>query len=289
MKDPGELNEKVQLLAPAVTQGVNGEAINTWGEYATRWCKVEPLGGSEITRLDIEMPAARCKFTFRYDANYTEKYRLVWNSQTWNVISITIVGKKEYIEMLAETNTSQTGDSTTYGDYYLTNSLKLRVIAGTLVTSAAATEANINSDVGKTATAAGAGYVCGITYTSGVYEKMLLVVSNGVTWDKYESLVTGMHSTAGTSYTSEVTIKWKNGDIQCLEINGDSPNIYFEAPASARPLTLILKKSGIDFVLPPDIKWSFDKGAVTQISRTYIVISLIWDGSYYYATYYHTD
>ena len=104
--DAGELNEKVQLLAPTVTYGSNGEPLNTWTAYATRWCKVESLGGTEVVQSDIIMPATRAKFTFRYDANYTESYRLVWNSQTWNVLSMSFVGKKDYIVMIAETNTN---------------------------------------------------------------------------------------------------------------------------------------------------------------------------------------
>lgn len=180
MIDPGTLNERVQLLAPTVSYASNGEPLDTWGDWGTRWAKVEPLGGNEVVQLDVMMPATRAKFTFRYESAYTEKYRMVWHSQTWNILSINIIGKKEYIEMLAETNTTQTGDDTSYGNYYATNSLKIRHITGSAVDSLTPSQAEITSDVGLSAAAAGQGYIAMISIDS--LNKIIQIVSNGTNW-----------------------------------------------------------------------------------------------------------
>ena len=180
MIDPGQLNERVQLLAPTVSRGANGEAVNTWGDYGTKWAKVEPLEGTEVTQTDVMMPATRAKFTFRWHTDYTENFRLVWNSQTWAVLSVKILGKKEYIEMLAETNVTQTGDDTVYDDYYLRSSLKVRVITGSAVTTITPTDAQITSDVGMTAAVAGIGYLAFIKITA--LSTMIEISSDGTNW-----------------------------------------------------------------------------------------------------------
>jgi len=180
IKDPGELSEKVQLLAPTVSYGNNGEQLNTWGDYGTRWAKVEPLGGSETVQADIIMPATRARFTFRYDSNITENYRLVWNAQTWNILNISFEGRKIYEVLLAESNTSQTGDSTSYGNYYLTNSLKIRQVTASAVTTVTPSQAQINSDIGLTAVQAGAGYIAMIHIHA--LSRNLMVESDGTVW-----------------------------------------------------------------------------------------------------------
>jgi SPP1 family predicted phage head-tail adaptor len=184
--DPGQLSEKVQVLAPAITYGSNGEPLNTWGDYGTRWAKIEPLGGVETVQADILMPATRARFTLRYDSNYTENHRLVWNEQTWSIINISFEGKNLYTVFLAETNTTQTGDSTSYGNFYATNSLKVRSITGVLVTTLTPSQAQITSDVGMTAPVAGAGYICMITIP--LLLEVIQVFSDGTNW--YYSYVT---------------------------------------------------------------------------------------------------
>lgn len=180
MIDPGSLNQRVDLLAPTVSRGTNGEAINTWGAYGTRWAKVESLGGTEGVQTAIEMPSTRAKFTFRYNADYTENFRLVWNSQTWNVISISFVEERQFIEMLAETNTTQAGDSTIYADYYDKSSLRIRVVTASAVTTITPSQAQLTSDIGLTPASAGMGYICEI-YIAALM-RYLLVTSNGTYW-----------------------------------------------------------------------------------------------------------
>lgn len=178
--DPGQLNEKVQLLAPTISYGSNGEPLQTWGDYGTRWAKVEPIGGGEVVQADILMPASRARFTFRYESAFTENYRLVWNAQTWNILNISFEGRKIYVVMLAESNTSQTGDATSYGNYYATNSLKIRQVTASAVTTITPSEAQITTDIGLTPAAAGAGYIAMIHIHA--LSKNLMVESDGTNW-----------------------------------------------------------------------------------------------------------
>jgi SPP1 family predicted phage head-tail adaptor len=185
MIDPGKFTERVQILAPTNTQGASGEAIITWGDYGTRWAKVELLGGTELTKSDVILPLSRAKFTFRYNEDITEAYRLVWNGQTWDISNINVVGRKAFLEIMADSNSMQDAAAGAYPAYYNTETSKIRVVTGTAVVNGMPSQANIDSDVGLTAAAAGVGYVCGIDYTESGTLYQMFVISDGTYWFIY--------------------------------------------------------------------------------------------------------
>ena len=181
LPDIGQLKERVQILAPTTSVGGNGERIETWGEYGTRWMLVEPMGGGESSIDDMAMSVVRAKFTARYDGDITEKFRLVWNGQTWNIRAIEFDPGKVYIMLTCDTNTLTGGTAADYGDYYATNSLKIRTVTGTY--DLVVTDALITTAVGLTATQAGAGYTCFGTFTKTLNTTLYyLIVSNGTSW-----------------------------------------------------------------------------------------------------------
>ena len=90
--------------------------------------------------------------------------------------------------MLAETNTSQTGDNTVYADYYDKSSLRIRVVDASAVTTITPTQAQLTSDIGLTAAEAGAGYICEV-YIAALM-RYLLVTSNGTYWGYNSYVVT---------------------------------------------------------------------------------------------------
>ena len=189
MIDPGTFRERVQILAPTNTQGASGEAIITWGDYGTKWAKVELLGGTELTKSDVILPLSRAKFTFRYNADITEAYRLVWNGQTWDISNINVVGRKAFLEIMADSNSMQDAAAGAYPAYYNTETSKIRVVTGTAVVNASPSQANIDSDVGLTAAAAGAGYMCAINYydSFSLIYKQMMVISTGSFWFTYQA------------------------------------------------------------------------------------------------------
>lgn len=180
-KDIGELRERVQILSPTTTVGGNGERIETWGEYATRWMKVEPLSGSESTIDDMALSIVRAKFTARYDENIGEKCRLIWNGQTWNIRAIEFDEAQMFIMLTCDSNTLQGVTATDYGNYYLTNSLKVRTVTGTYTIAVDGTR--INQATGLTPSTAGAGYICVGTFTKPLETTLYyLIVSDGTNW-----------------------------------------------------------------------------------------------------------
>lgn len=177
----GELDQRVQILSPTETQSsTSGEVTQTWGEYATRYAAVTPLGGSEPIISDMIQPASRAKFIFRYDANITEKCRLVWHAKTFAITSIEVIPRNRFLIIIGESNSLSGEISVDYGDFYSTNSLRIRQITASAITTVTPTQAQITSDVGLTPTQARAGYIA-MVYIAAL-NRTILVTTNGTYW-----------------------------------------------------------------------------------------------------------
>jgi len=187
-EDPGKFTERVQILAPTDSRGASGEALVTWGDYGTRWMKVEILSGSETVNSDVILPVSRAKFTMRYNADLTEEYRLEWNSQLWDISSINVLGRKAFLEVIAESNSLQGGAGGAYPVYYNTTTSKVRTVTGVAVTAGDPSQTNIDSDVGLTAAEAGTGYECAINYVEDGSNRQLRVTSSGSYWFYYAAV-----------------------------------------------------------------------------------------------------
>lgn len=180
----GELDQRVQILSPTETQAGNGATIQTWGEYATRFASVTPLGGNESVMTDIIMPVSRARFVFRYDSTINEKYRLVWNSHTYNITSIDVIPRNRFLSIIAESNSLSGAAAVDYGDYYLTNSLKIRTLTGVML-STTPTLAEVNTAIGLTPVTAGAGYTCFVNFSKAAPNPAVYYgyyISDGTNW-----------------------------------------------------------------------------------------------------------
>lgn len=179
----GSLDQRVQILAPTETQNADtGEITQTWGEYAIRNAQVTPLGGNEQLLGDMLLPISRVRMTFRYDSTITEKFRLVWNSHTYNITSIDVVPRNRFLIIIAESMSLSGSEGVDYGDYYSKNSLKLRYIVGRVITGIRPSQIELNQLVGMTAAAAGIGYTFECEFTYHDNPLYLIVWSNGAIW-----------------------------------------------------------------------------------------------------------
>ena len=186
----GSFDQRVQILAPTETQASNGAVTQTWGEYGTFYAQVTPVGGQENIIADQIVPVSRAKFVFRYDSTITEKYRLVWNSHTYQITSIDVIPRNRFLVVTAESNSLSGSVAVDYGDYYSTNSLRMRHIVGGTLTSIPPTQAQLTALVGLTPVQARAGYIftCKFDYLTGAVN--YLVWTNGIYWFNILSTLT---------------------------------------------------------------------------------------------------
>jgi len=100
----GQMRNKVvlQSMSPSTDSG-GGQSIS-WGTATTVWAKVENLSGTENSFGDQIEDRSNYRFTIRYYSALTPKYRISYNSKTFNIqhIASLMEGKERYQVIQAE-------------------------------------------------------------------------------------------------------------------------------------------------------------------------------------------
>lgn len=84
----GKLRKRISLETPSRAQNSLGEDVATFGSAVSRWASIEPLSGNELIVAQSVTPIATHKITLRHDTAITPETRIVWDSRTFNVISV---------------------------------------------------------------------------------------------------------------------------------------------------------------------------------------------------------
>jgi SPP1 family predicted phage head-tail adaptor len=89
-------------MSPSTDSG-GGQSIS-WGTATTVWAKVENLSGTENSFGDQIEDRSNYRFTIRYYSALTPKYRISYNSKTFNIqhIASLMEGKERYQVIQAE-------------------------------------------------------------------------------------------------------------------------------------------------------------------------------------------
>lgn len=92
----------LQSMSPSTDSG-GGQSIS-WGTATTVWAKVENLSGTENSFGDQIEDRSNYRFTIRYYSALTPKYRISYNSKTFNIqhIASLMEGKERYQVIQAE-------------------------------------------------------------------------------------------------------------------------------------------------------------------------------------------
>ena len=105
VKDIGQLDRQITLKVATVTTNGNGERVNAWATYATRWAAIEYTGGGEMISDDMALSSKEVKFTIRYDSTITEKHRVNYRSKEYEIRLIQEIGRLDYMVLTCETVT----------------------------------------------------------------------------------------------------------------------------------------------------------------------------------------
>ena len=92
----------LQSMSPSTYSG--GCQSISWGTATTVWAKVENLSGTENSFGDQIEDRSNYRFTIRYYSALTPKYRISYNSKTFNIqhIASLMEGKERYQVIQAE-------------------------------------------------------------------------------------------------------------------------------------------------------------------------------------------
>jgi SPP1 family predicted phage head-tail adaptor len=101
----GPMRDRVLVQTWTETQNSVGEPITSWSAYATRWCQVTPLNGTEKWAGSEKLAEVSHHFRLRYDSitkAITPKMRLSWDSRTFDISSVTNMRNREIIILATE-------------------------------------------------------------------------------------------------------------------------------------------------------------------------------------------
>lgn len=100
----GKMRWRVELLQPSLTVDAVGQSIESFGSSSTRWAYVEEMPAGETNAYEGTEAKRQIKIVMRspvIKADY-ERYRVVYDSKTWNVKSVRYIDMQIYLEMIAE-------------------------------------------------------------------------------------------------------------------------------------------------------------------------------------------
>lgn len=99
-----ELRFQVTIQEPTETEDSTGQPVQTWATFATVYAKVDTT--TEFGRdLEVQLggsmnPRAYVLFTTRYVSGLTEKMRIVFNGDNYNIVGIADIDGRRAFHMI---------------------------------------------------------------------------------------------------------------------------------------------------------------------------------------------
>lgn len=84
----GLKRERVLIESFSESADAEGQPVKTWLTFITEWARAEFLSGRELEAMQKINAEISVKFTTNYRADVTEKMRLYWRNDYWNIHAI---------------------------------------------------------------------------------------------------------------------------------------------------------------------------------------------------------
>lgn len=99
----GQLDRRVVVQQVSATQdAVTGEWKESWSTYTTLWMGKMSKAGKEKLQANQVITVGDEVFICRYDSGITEAMRLSWNSNTYEITSVTEIGREAGLQLIAQ-------------------------------------------------------------------------------------------------------------------------------------------------------------------------------------------
>lgn len=89
MIEAGELDQRIMVLAPTVTENALNEEVETFYELRRPWARPMEEKGREFVAADQMTALHKVAFKIRWAANITERCRVAWRERTYEILNIT--------------------------------------------------------------------------------------------------------------------------------------------------------------------------------------------------------
>jgi SPP1 family predicted phage head-tail adaptor len=112
MRGAGTLDRLIRFEHAAETTSASGEVSLTWALLVEVWGSKEPLTGRELFAAQQASAKVDTRFRVRYspavdEVSPDETYRIICEGKTYDITSVLETGRREGLEILAETRADQ--------------------------------------------------------------------------------------------------------------------------------------------------------------------------------------
>ncbi len=99
----GQMRNRISLQSLSTSFDAGGGQTASFSTSTTVWAKVENLSGGESVFGDQLRGTNSYRFTIRYVSSLTEKFRISYNSKTFNITNVQdlIEGREKFQVVLA--------------------------------------------------------------------------------------------------------------------------------------------------------------------------------------------
>lgn len=97
----GSMDRRITLKGYTSAADAYGQMVKTWATGSVVWAAVEVVSGTEGQDNQAELSRRRLKFTIRYKSGVDETYRIVYEGNDYDIISVAEIGRRRYMEIIA--------------------------------------------------------------------------------------------------------------------------------------------------------------------------------------------
>lgn len=98
----GRLDREITIQQATETNDSYGSVQVVWSTYASPWAQVIAVRAEERVVSGRILATKVNRFRIRYDSGITEKMRIVYESENYNIRGISEIGRQEGMELLGE-------------------------------------------------------------------------------------------------------------------------------------------------------------------------------------------
>jgi SPP1 family predicted phage head-tail adaptor len=97
-----QMDRRIVIETPTETQDSTGAAVATWTTLATVWAEVRPMTGKETFTADQVLGDATSIFIIRYRSDITDKMRISYGGNYYDIRYAREIGRREGLEITAQ-------------------------------------------------------------------------------------------------------------------------------------------------------------------------------------------
>jgi len=100
--NPGDMRERVDLLAPSVSEDALGQRVEGFAVAATVWAQLQPIRGREYVAAQASQNEATVRFRLHWRAGVLASWRVRWRGQSYRIVAdpIDVNGARRVLELM---------------------------------------------------------------------------------------------------------------------------------------------------------------------------------------------